>query len=184
VLFPRPGLTLKRPQGKHNPERYTHGGLSLAECMIPIIVLGPKVKFEPAFDLVGIRFEGVLSEGQPLDILITARAKTPVKEEVLIQLQVEAGLDDIQPRKEVFSGTALDYRVRWTPRVDNPTPDEQAKGRVVKQVTAIAAYRWQNRTLRTTVHGTVDIQLDTTRIRRRLDSKLDSIMGMVPAGLR
>ena len=76
VLFPRPGLTLKRPQGRHGPERYTHGGLSLAECMIPIIVLGPKVKFEPAFDLVGIRFEGVLSEGQPLDILITARAKT------------------------------------------------------------------------------------------------------------
>jgi hypothetical protein len=184
VLFPRPGLTLQRPQGRHDPERYTHGGLSLAECMIPMIVLGPKVKFEPAFDLVGIRFEGILSEGQPLDILITARAKTPVKEEVLIQLQVEAGLDDIQPRKEVFSGTEHNYRVRWTPKVDNPTPDEQAKGIVVKQVTAIASYRWQNRTLRATVHGTVEIQLETTRIRRRLDRKLDSIMGMVPAGLR
>jgi PglZ domain len=184
VLFPRPGLTLKRPQGKHNPERYTHGGLSLAECMIPIIVLGPKVKFEPAFDLVNIRFEGLLSEGQPLDILITARAKTPVKEEVLIQLQVEAGLDDIQPRKEVFSGTEDDYRVRWMPKVDNPTPEEQANGVVVKQVTAIASYRWQNRMLRSTVHGMVEIQLDTTRIRRRLDSKLDSVMGMVPAGLR
>lgn len=184
VLFPRPGLTLKRPQGKHNPERYTHGGLSLAECMIPLIVLGPKVKSEPVFDLVGIRFEGILSEGQELDILITARAKTPVKDEVLIQLKVEAGLDDIQPRKEVFSGTEQDYRFRWTPKVDNPTPGEQATGKMVKQVTAIASYRWQNRTLRSTVHSTVEIQLDTTRIRRRLDSKLDSIMGMVPAGLR
>ena len=184
VLFPRPGLTLKRPQATHNPDRYSHGGLSLAECMIPIIVLGPKVKFEPVFDLVGIRFEGILSEGQPLDILITARAKTSVKEEVLIQLQVEAGTDDIQPRKEMFSGTEHDYRVRWMPNVDNPTPEEQANGLVVKQVTAIASYGWQNRTVRTTVHGTVEIQLDTTRIRRRLDSKLDSIMGMVPAGLR
>ena len=106
------------------------------------------------------------------------------REPFRIQLQVEAGLDDIQPRKEVFSGAEHDYRVRWTPKVDNPTPDEQAAGKVVKQVTAIASYRWQNRTLRTTVHGTVEIQLDTTRIRRRLDSKLDSIMGMVPAGLR
>ena len=184
MLFPRPGLTLKRPQGKHNPERYTHGGLSLAECMIPLIVLGPKVKSEPAFELVGIRFEGVLSEGQPLDNTITARAKTPVKDEVLIQLQVEAGLDDIQPRKEVFSGSEQDYRVRWTPNVDDPTPHEQAAGKMIKQVTVIASYRWRNRTLRTTVHGTVEIQLDTTRIRRRLDSKLDSIMGMVPAGLR
>jgi hypothetical protein len=55
---------------------------------------------------------------------------------------------------------------------------------VAKEVTVIASYRWQDRTVRTTVHGTVEIQLDTTRIRRRLDSKLDSIMGMVPAGLR
>jgi hypothetical protein len=55
---------------------------------------------------------------------------------------------------------------------------------VAKEVTVIASYRWLDRTVRTTVHGTVEIQLDTTRIRRRLDSKLDSIMGMVPAGLR
>ena len=184
VLFPRPGLTLQRPQGRHDPERYTHGGLSLAECMIPVVVLGPKVKFEPAFDLVGIRFDGVLAEGQLLDIILTARAKKPVKEELLFQLQVDAGLDDIQPRKEVFTGTEQEFRIHWTPKLDNPTPEEQKAGRVVKQVTAIASYWWQNRTVRTTVHGKVEIQLDTTRIRRRLDSKLDSIMGMVPAGLR
>jgi hypothetical protein len=184
VLFPRPGITLKRPQGKHSPERYTHGGLSMAECMIPLIVMGPKIKFEPAFDLIGIRFDGVLSEGQPLEIIITARAKVSVNEELLIQLQVDAGLDDIQARKEVFSGTEHEYRVRWTPGVNDLTSDEQTKGKMVKQVTAIASYRWQNRTLRTTAHATIGIQLDTTRIRRRLDSKLDSIMGMVPAGLR
>jgi hypothetical protein len=184
VLFPRPGLTLRRPQGKHDPERYTHGGLSLAECMIPVIVLGPKVKFEPAFDLVGIRFEGLLSEGQSLDILVTARTKTPVSEELLFQLQVDAGLDDIQPRKEVFSGTEHEYRVRWTPKLDSPTTEEQKAGKAVQQVTAVATYRWKNRMVRKSVHGTVEIQLDTSRIRRRLDSKLDSIMGKVPAGLR
>ena len=184
VLFPRPGLTLQRPQGRHDPERYTHGGLSLAECMIPVIVLGPKVKFEPAFDLVGIRFDGVLAEGQPLEIVLTAKAKKPVKEELLFQLQVDAGLDDIQPRKEVLTSTEQEFRIHWTPKLDNLNAEEQKTGNVVKQVTAIASYRWQNRTVRTTIHGKVEIQLDTTRIRRRLDSKLDSIMGMVPAGLR
>lgn len=149
-----------------------------------MIVLGPKVKFEPAFELFGIRFEGVPSEGQPLHILLMARARAPVKEEVLFQLQVDAGLDDIQSRKEVFSGIEHEYRVLWTPKLDNPTAEEQKAGKVVKQATAIASYRWKNRTVRTTIHGTVEIQLDTTRIRRRLDSKLDSIMGMVPAGLR
>jgi PglZ domain len=184
VLFPRPGLTLKRHQGRHDPERYTHGGLSMAECLIPVIVLGQKLKFESPFELVNIRFDGMLAEGQPIDILITARAKTPVAEEILFQLQVDAGLDDIQPRKEIFSGTDHEYRVRWTPKLDNPTSEEQKEGKAVKQVTAIASYRWKNRSVRTLVHGEVELQLDTTRIRRRLDSKLDSIMGMVPAGLR
>ncbi|QQS46117.1 MAG: PglZ domain-containing protein [Acidobacteriota bacterium] len=184
VLFPRPGLTLRRPQGKHSPEPYTHGGLSLAECMIPMIVLGPKEKFEPAFDLADIRFDGILAEGQSLEIVITARARKPLSEELLFQLQVEAGLEDIQTRKEVFTDSEQIYRVRWTPDLRNPSHEELEDGRVIRQVTAIAGYRWKNRTIRSSVQGRVEIQLDTTRLRRRLDSKLDTIMGMVPAGLR
>jgi len=184
VVFPRPDLTLKRHQGRHDRERYAHGGLSMGECLIPLVVMGPKEKFEPPFELVSIRFEGVLAENLPLDILIAAGAKTPVKEEVLFQLQMDAGLEDIQPRKEVFSETEQEYRVHWTPKVDSPTAEEQKAGKVVKQVTAIASYPWKNRTVRSTIHGEIEIQLDTSRIRRRLDSRLDSIMGMVPAGLR
>lgn len=184
VLFPRPGLTLRRHQGRHDPERYTHGGLSLAECMIPMIVLGPKVRFEPVFELTGIRFEGLLAEGQPLEIVVTAKAKNPPSEELLFLLQVDAGADDFQPRKEVFAGAQREYRVRWTPKLDAPSPEEQQAGKTLRQVTAVATYRWQNRQVRSSVHGAVEIQLDTTRIRRRLDPKLDSVMGMVPAGLR
>jgi len=54
----------------------------------------------------------------------------------------------------------------------------------VKQVTAIASFRWKDRIVRRSVYGMLEILLDTSRVRRRLDSKLDSIMGMVPAGLR
>ena len=54
---------------------------------------------------------------------------------------------------------------------EQATADEQNAGRVIKQVTAIASYRWQNRAVRTITHGTVEIQLDTTRIRRRKPNK-------------
>jgi hypothetical protein len=156
----------------------------MAECFIPLVVLGPKIEFEPAFELVGIRFEGVLTENQPIDILVQAKAKSPVLEDILFQLQVDAGQDTIQPRKEVFSGIEHEFKIRWTPKVDSPSPGEQSAGKIVKQVTAIASYRWKNRTVRSSVHGKLEILLDTSRVRRRLDSKLDSIMGMVPAGLR
>ena len=184
VLFPRPGLTLKRPQGSFRPDRYTHGGLSMAECLIPLIILGPKIEFEPVFELVDIKFDGALAENQPIDILVRAKAKTHVLDDLIFHLQVDAGLDDIQPRKEVFSGTEREYRFRWTPKIDSPSPEERAASRITKQVTAIASYVWKNRTVRTSVHGGIEIKLDTSRIRRRLDSKLDGIMGMVPAGLR
>jgi hypothetical protein len=184
VMFPRPGLTLKRPQGRHDPERYTHGGLSLAECLIPIVVLGPKIKFELPVELVGLRFEGALSEQQPIDIVLKARAKAPLREDLLIQLQVDAGTDGLQPRKEVFTGGDREYRLRWTPALPAPTPDQIKAESVTVQVTAIMSYRWKDRTARSTIHGKVEVKLDRSRIRRRGDSKLDSIMGMVPAGFR
>jgi hypothetical protein len=179
VLFPRPGLTRRRHQGRHEAARYTHGGLSLAECMISLVALGPKEKFEPPLDLVGIRFEGALAEGQPLTVVVTAMTAAALAEEALFQLRVDAVRDDIQPRKEVFAGAEHEYCVHWTPKIDTPAQEEQKVGKVVMQVTAVARYRWKNRTLRTSVQGTVEIQLDTSRIRRR---RLDSIMGMVPGG--
>ena len=54
----------------------------------------------------------------------------------------------------------------------------------MKQVTAIASFRWKDRMVRRSVHGKLEILLDTSWVRRRLNSKLDSIMGMIPAGLR
>jgi hypothetical protein len=70
------------------------------------------------------------------------------------------------------------------PKVEQATPDEQKQGKIVRTVTVVASYYWQGRTVRSSVSGTVEIKLDTTRIRRRLDSRLDSIMGLVPKGLR
>jgi len=156
----------------------------LAECMIPIAVLLPKVKYEPLFDFEELKFLGSLAEGQPLEVVVVAKAKSRVSDEVLFQLLFETEFEELQPRKEFFSGTEQQYSLRWTPKVDNPTLEEQTRGYVTRQFTAVAIYRSNNRTIRSTVHGSVNIQLDSTRIRRRLDPRLDGIMGMVPAALR
>ena len=51
-------------------------------------------------------------------------------------------------------------------------------------LTVVASYLWHGRTVRSSISGTVEVKLDSSRIRRRLDSRLDSIMGLVPKGLR
>ena len=189
-LFPRPGLTLKRPKGTAKSERYTHGGLSMAECLIPLCKLEPKVSIERPFELTEITFEGNLAEGETIDILVTAAATKPVgflfggevDQDILFQLN--ADLNEVQPRKEVFSGGEQTYRIRWKPETDNATQQDQQSGKMVRHVTIVASYRWKDRQVKSTIHQQVEITLDTNRIRRRLDSKLDSIMGLVPKELR
>jgi hypothetical protein len=182
VLFPRPDITLKRPSGRHDPERYTHGGLSMGECFIPLYVLGPKVTFEPAFELVDLSFDGNPMEGESLDIVVTARSRQVVVQDLLFQL--DTNLEDIQPRKEVFNGPEHVYHIRWKPSTDSATSEEQQQGKMVCHVTVVASYRWQDRPVKTSLHRAIEITLDTSRIRRRLDSRLDAIMGMVPKELR
>lgn len=184
VVFPRPGLTLKRHQGRHDPERYTHGGLSMAECLIPMVVLRPKDVARPPFGLVRLDVEGSPVEGEGLEVIlvVTARSNSPVEEEILFQLAADVA--EIPARKEVFSGVEQIYSIRWVPRTDQATADQQKQGRMSLPVAVVASYLWKGRTVRSSVGGTVEIKLDTSRIRRRLDSRLDGIMGLVPKGLR
>lgn len=185
VVFPRPGLTLKRHQGPHHPDRYTHGGLSMAECLVPMVVMGPKQADKPLpFELVSLVIEGNPVEGVSLEtiLVVTARASAAMEGEILFQLA--ADLDDLPPRKEVFSGGDQTYRIRWTPKLDAATADQQKAGRIVRPVTVVASFQWQARTVRSSVSSVVEVKLDGSRIRRRLDSRLDGVMGLVPKGLQ
>ena len=182
VLFPRPGLTLKRPSGRHDPERYTHGGLSMAECLIPMFVLGPKKVSEPAFEFVELTVEGSPVEGETLDIMVKARSKPLFVEDLLFRL--ETNLEGCNRERKSSAGrhkptASAGSRRRTTSRRRN-----KSKGKLVRDITVVGSYRWHDRPIKTSIHTTIEITLDTSRIRRRLDSRLDSIMGMVPKELR
>jgi hypothetical protein len=156
----------------------------MAECLIPMVALGPKGVSWPPFGLVRLDIEGNPVEGENLDVVlaVTARASTTLEDEILFQLA--ADIDDLPARKEVFSGDEQTYRIRWVPKIDEASPDEQKQGKMVRPVTVVASYHWQGRMVRSSVSGTVEVKLDSSRVRRRLDSRLDSIMGLVPKGLR
>jgi len=154
------------------------------------------VLIERPFELTDITFEGNLAEGEAVDVLVTATATKPkgmlfggdIEQDILFQLS--ADLSDVQPRKEVFSGGEQTYRIHWKPDTTTATTEDQKNGKMVRHVTIIASYLWTDsqtnseRKVKSTIHQEVEITLDTSRIRRRLDNKLDSIMGLVPKELR
>jgi hypothetical protein len=92
--------------------------------------------------------------------------------------------EEIPTRREVFRGARTIYTVRWQPRLDDVTKDDRRQGVVVQPVTVILSYREGKETVRLSKIADVRVRLDPTRLRRRVDSKLDLLMGKVPKGLK
>ena len=182
ILFPRPGYTLRRDEGHRAPDRYSHGGISLAECMVPMVVLGPRSEAQPALAIDAVKQAGAMSEGEPLTLeisLIPMQIGLPD-----IAITISFSRDEIPVRREVFSGKPTTYAVQWTPRLGEITEEDRKRGAVVQTVTAIVAYRYEGKEVRVTRSVDVQIKLDPTRLRRRIDSKLDLLMGKTPKSLQ
>ncbi|OPZ76713.1 MAG: hypothetical protein BWY77_01839 [bacterium ADurb.Bin431] len=64
------------------------------------------------------------------------------------------------------------------------TDEDRRQGVVIQPVTVILSYREGKETVRLSKTADVRIKLDPTRLRRRVDSKLDLLMGMLPKGLK
>jgi len=182
VLFARPGFTLRRQCGHRDPDRYTHGGLSLAECLVPMVVMGPRRGEGPALAIESVEQTGSVSEGEPLTLEISLVPKQIALPEMAVSLSFSR--DEIPPRREVFRGVRTSYTVRWTPQLGEIGDEDRRRGAVVQPVTVILSYRYGQQTVRLSQTVDVRIKLDPTRLRRRVDSKLDLLMGKVPKGLQ
>jgi hypothetical protein len=182
LLFPRSGYTIKRPGGPHNPDRYSHGGLSLAECMIPMVVMGPRQTEQPVLVIESLRQVGVVNEGQALTLeLVVVSGQMGLPD---IPLHFAFSHEEIPVRREIFGGRTTTYTFQWTPHLGDIMPADRERGEITLPITAILTYRYQQKTIRTSRSTTIRLKLDPTRIRRRVDSKLDLLMGKVPKGLK
>ena len=181
VLFPRPGYSFRREDGRFAPDRYSHGGISLAECLVPMVVLGPKGEAQPALAIESVRQVGSVSEGEPLTLEVSVVPLAIGLGDIAVTLSFSR--DEIALQREVFTGSAATYTVRWMPVLGEITEAGRRSEIVVQHVTAILTFRQGNRTMRLSKTTEVRIKLDSTRLRRRVDSKLDLLMGKTPKSL-
>ncbi|HAJ37909.1 MAG TPA: hypothetical protein DCL15_19740 [Chloroflexi bacterium] len=182
ILFPRPGLALQRPNAAFRPDRYTHGGLSMAECFVPMVVLGPPDAQQPLLRIERFVQSGALREGEPVTLeLALAPMRIGAEEQVIT---IAFSTPDIAPRRELFAGRPVTYSMTWMPPLGEIDDAARASGEVRIPVTAIVT--WEEGEQRQRASRTLDVRvkLDPTRLRRRVDSKLDLLVGKVPKGLQ
>lgn len=182
VLFPRPGYTLRRHKGHQPPDRYSHGGLSLAECLVPMVVMGPRQTFQPMLQIEQLNPGGAVTEDEPVTLEIVVAARRKGKGDTAILLAFSGA--EIPARREICRGEKTSYTVTWTPQSGELTAAERERGEKVLPVTVILSYRQDGQNVRVSRTTDIRIKLDTTRLRRRLDSKLNFLMGKVPQGLK
>ena len=181
ILFPRPGYFFQRAGSRYEPDRYSHGGLSMAECFIPMVVMAAPKTDHGALTLESIQQVGSVSEGEPLEIEITVRAQ---KQLDALTIGLSFSQREIPDRKEIFTGTERIYHVQWNPSLNEISDEDRDRGFVQISVTAILTYRLKDQTHRASRTTDVRVKLDPTRLRRRIDSKLDLMMGKLPKDIK
>ena len=181
ILFSRPDFYYQRAGSRWEPDRFSHGGLSMAECMIPMVVMAAPITDTGLLTLEYVQQVGSVSEGEPLELEIKIHANK-LGETLTIALSFSSR--EIPDRKEIFSGSERSYRVQWQPVLAEITPEDRERGYVQMPVTVILTYRKQDQPYRVSRTADVRIKLDPTRLRRRIDSKLDLMMGKMPKEMK
>lgn len=181
VLFPRPGYYFQRAGWRGGPDKYSHGGLSMAECLIPMVVMEAPKAEQGLLMLDSIQQVGSVSESEPLEIEIKVRARKPVE---AITFALSFSTQEIAERKEIFTGSERTYRVQWKPGTLEINDEDRELGYKKFSVTAILSYRLKNQTFRASRSVEVRLKFDLNRLHRRVDSKLDLMMGKLPKEMK
>jgi hypothetical protein len=181
VLFPRPGYYFQRAGWHSGPDRYSHGGLSMAECLIPIVVMESPKTEQGLLLLDAIQQVGSVSEGEPLEIEIRVRAQKPVE---AVTIALSFSQNEIAERKEIFAGNVRTYRVNWKPDLAEINDEDRTLGYKQIPVTVILTYRVKEQTFRASRSVDVRVKFDPNRLHRRVDSKLDLMMGKLPKEMK
>ncbi len=182
VLFARPGLTFRRDTYNHHPDRYSHGGVSLAECMVPMVVMGRRKFTYDLLTLEGVQQTGSINENEPLEMAIKVRSSQFVYEGMPLTLSFSAA--ELPDRKEFFNGVEKSYAVQWKPKLNEISEGDRDQGYMDLPLTVILKYTYKGRVYQQTSNVKLRIRLDTNRLRRRIDSKLDLLMGKTPKELK
>lgn len=178
VHFPRPHLLFQRATGRHDPDKYSHGGLSMAECLIPMVVLSGKAKEQRLFYLQTVRQVNIATEGEPVDLEIEVGSSQLLEQNAL--LTFEFNVSNLTPHREYISSTPKIIPIQWVPELPEITMEDRQRGMIVIPLLAKMTYMDKGKAMVGTFSIDVQIRVDQNKLRRRIDSKLDLMMGKIP----
>lgn len=182
VLFPRPGIMFMRELYGKAPDKYSHGGISLAECMVPMVVMGPKRVDGGMLYLDKIIQVGSMLEDDPVTIEISITSRQFFTDSLAFNLKFSH--EDISDRKEIFKGSQKVLQVSKKLKLPEMHDEDRERGYLELPLTVTLSHYYKDKEYKESKSIDLRVRIDTTRLRRRIDSKLDLMMGKLPKELK
>jgi hypothetical protein len=196
IIFPKTGFALSRPHSRFDPDAFTHGGISIQELTIPMVVLKVRSRSEGILALnTIIGPQEVLEDEEAVFRLPMGRSEQSGGDD--LRVNVEAQLSAVQQTDLEAADSVIDLSpqvlfvpqggseavFRFKPEVERASPEERRVGELRRIFTVTVSYRDGRRTVRQTQTHEFVIRLNSEKIRRRVGN-LGNILGLTPKGMR
>jgi len=189
VIFPKTGYAFSRQGSPFRPDAYSHGGISLQEMFIPMIVLRQKSSEDSLFSLGEFEGQFELTEGEEAEFHIQVNFTATVKEDD-IRLRTFFTYKKDQyasPQLQTYYFNRLGGKIelRFTPDTSDATDDERRDGIMKRDGLINVDYydTTSERTIRKSRMHTFTVNLSTERVIRRVPQNLGKLLGMKPKGM-
>lgn len=190
LIFPRVGYSFKRPGSPFKPDAYSHGGISIQEMLIPMVVL--KVK-QPDLGLLSLGpvqgpqdvLEGDMAE---FSARIEYQAAQLFAEDIRVEARANYALDAEQyslPAQVLYVGSEGELiSVAFKPNAEDATAEERRQGVMTRLFTLEMCYRDGHKIVRKSRAHRFNVKLNAEKIVRRVPTHLGNILGMTPRSMR
>ena len=189
IIFPRTGYALARPKSHFRPDAYSHGGISIQEMLIPMVVMRVKAPEEGLLTLGSISGPADIIEGEEAEFRMRVQlAKSYKDKEIRLAAEARyAAKEDTAPiprQVQYMSGTGGELTFRFVPDPADASNEELKAGAIQRMLRITVTCREAERTVRKT--GTFDftLHLNPDKIVRRVPAHLGRILGLTPRGMQ
>lgn len=191
IVFPKTGYSFSRQGSPFKPDAYTHGGISIQELMIPMIVLKVKKHEEGLLMLDEITGPQEIIEGNEVEFrLPISRSSQLAGKDDDIRADIDATWsrepgEKLLPRQVVYVPAAgTETVIRFKPDPNDATVDERKSGVMERTLTVTVSYKEGFRTSRKIQSHKFSVTLNSEQVVRRIPPSLGNILGLTPKSMR
>lgn len=187
VIFPKTGNALSRPGSHFNPDAYSHGGISLQELIIPMIVLKVKEKEKGLLAMSGIKAADECGESE--DLLFSIRltpTKDKAQESMRVDMEAVLGSTGTGGEREISRQICFvppggyEFSASVKLNFDDATDEERKNGVMERVLTVSVSWREGHHVVRRSCSHKFTVRLNNERVIRRVPASLGNILGLMP----